>query len=63
MYSRLADWVKMSGAAFVTISVFDQGSSSRTMFLTASSDSPIHDAGQPLHVGARYATTSSAGDE
>jgi len=61
MCSRLADWVKMSGAAIVTKSVFDQGSSSRTMFLTTGNDSPIHNAGQSLHVGARYATTSGAG--
>ena len=53
----------MSGAAIVTKSVFDQGSSSRTMFLTTGNDSPIHNAGQSLHVGARYAATSGADDE
>jgi hypothetical protein len=63
MYSHLADWVNMSGATFVTKSVFDQGSSSRTMFLTAGSDSLIHDTGQSLHVAACYATTSGAGGE
>jgi len=52
----------MSGVAIVTKSVFDQGSSCRTMFLTTD-DSPIYNAGQSLHVGVRYATTSGAGGE
>jgi len=53
----------MSGAAVVTKSVFDQGLSSRTMFLTTGNDGPIHNAGQSLHARARYATTSGAGGE
>jgi len=48
MCSRLADWVKMSGAAIVTKSVFDQGSSSRTVFLTMATTFRYTTQGSPF---------------
>jgi len=63
MCSRLANWVKMSGAAIVTNQSSTRVRVSQTMFPTAGDDSPIHNAGESLHVGARYATASGADGE